>query len=408
MNTKGLIVAISFVLGVFSALGQKTTYEGDPDISFSVARSMAFAGDYHGARDTLNRMLSRYPEYSEARGFLARTYSWDGMYAEARKQFNRITSREKRNKEVWVAAIKNEIYAENEGIALGLANKALIYIPEDSEILSLREDILYRIAQNQAKSNSETTENKEKEQRKSKNRLSIGNAVDVFDVGYDPMIYATVEYTRETSLGKIIPRLNYSNRFNQNGWQYEVDLYPKISKKLYAYLNYGYSQDAIYPRHRGGAELYWNLPNAMEVSAGMRYLAFASSETTILTGSVGWYKGNYYLALRPYITPTGESTGFSGNILGRRYFKHKEHFLGINMGMGYAPELRQLSANNALLAETLFFVESQQIRLEYQFTNRDQDNLYRTHLGITRQEFVTAPNSFFWALTAGMQYQIRF
>ena len=408
MKAKGIFISICLLFGVLSAMGQKATYEGDPDISFSVARSMAFAGDYHGARDTLNHMLSRYPEYSEARGFLARTYSWDGMYGEARRQFNRITSREKNNKEVWVAAIKNEIYAENEGIALGLANKALIYLPDNSEILSLREDVLYRIVQKQDNTKVEIKEDTKKEKKKSKNRLSVGNAVDVFDVGYDPMIYASVEYTRETSLGKIIPRLNYSNRFNQNGWQYEIDFYPKLSKKLYAYLNYGYSQDAIYPRHRGGAELYLNLPNALEVSAGMRYLAFASGETTILTGSVGWYKGNYYLALRPYVTPTGQSTGFSGNVLGRRYFSHKEHYLGINLGMGYAPELRQLSANNALLAETLFFVESQQLRLEYQFTNREQDNLYRTHLGITRQEFVTVPNSFFWALTAGMQYQIRF
>lgn len=406
MRVKALIVVSGLLLGLFSAKGQKMSYKGDPDISFSVARSMAFAGDYHGARDTLTIILSSYPDYAEARGFLARTYSWDGMYGEARKQFNRITSSEKNNKEVWVAAVKNEIYAQNEGIALGLANKALIYVPQDPELMSLREDILYRIKQKQAKSNTEIK--KEKEKRKTKNRLSLGNSVDVFDVGYDPMIYASVEYTRETSLGKIIPRLNYSNRFNQNGLQYELDIYPKISKKVYGYLNYGYSQDAIYPRHRGGAELYWNLPNAMEVSAGMRYLAFASSETTILTGSVGWYKGNYYLALRPYITPTGQSTGFSGNVLGRRYFKHKEHYLGVNLGIGYAPELRQLSANNVLLAETLFFVASQQIRLEYQFTSRDQGNRYRTHLGITRQEFVTAPDTFFWALTAGMQYQVRF
>ncbi len=187
-----------------------------------------------------------------------------------------------------------------------------------------------------------------------------------------------------------------------------MDIYPKFSKKFYGYLNYGFSEDAIYPRHRAGTELYWNLPKALEVSAGMRYLAFANSSTTILTGSVGWYKGNYYLSLRPYVTPTGQSTGVSGNVLGRRYFKHKLNYLGASLGVGYAPELRQLSANNVLLAETLFFVESQQLRIEYQFTLRDQGNLYLAHLGVTRQEFVTVPDSFFWALTAGMQYQIRF
>ena len=242
MRVKGLLAGIALITGVYLAEGQQFAYGGDPDISFSNARTLAFAGNYDGARDTLTHMLTRYPEYAEARGFLARTYSWDGMYGEARKQFNRITSREKNNKEVWVAAIRNEIFAANELIALGLANKALIYIPEDPEILSLRQDILYRISKNQIKSDTEI--DKEKEERKFKNRLSVGNAVDVFDVVYDPMIYATIEYTRETAFGKFIPRLNYSNRFNQNGVQFELDVYPKISKKLYAYLNYGYSQDA--------------------------------------------------------------------------------------------------------------------------------------------------------------------
>ncbi len=80
----------------------------------------------------------------------------------------------------------------------------------------------------------------------------------------------------------------------------------------------------------------------------------------------------------------------------------------MSLGMGYAPELRQLSANNVLLAETLFFVASQQLRMEYQFTTGDRGHLYRAHLGLTRQEFVSVPDTFFWALTAGMQYEIRF
>lgn len=300
------------------------------------------------------------------------------------------------------------MFAENEIIALGLVNKALKYLPEEAALESLKYEVLYRIKQKQLQGTKVEKENKDTEKRSLSNKIAFGNALDVFDSFYDPMVYASLAYTRETSFGKIIPRINYSNRFNTNGIQYELDVYPKFSKKVHGYLNYGYSKDAIYPRHRGGAELYVNLPKGVEVSAGMRYLAFAERNTTILTGSVGLYQGNYYFSLRPYITPEEEQTGLSGNFLARRYFKNKNHYLGVNLGVGYAPELRQLSANNVLLSETLFFIESQQLLFEYQFTSREEAHRYRANLGITRQEFIPFPGSFFWAFTAGMQYQIAF
>ena len=401
-------ILLTVLISSFRLMAQEYSFNGDADHSFSVAREMAFSGNHQGARDTLKSILGRYPDYIGVRSLLARTYTWDGAYDEARAHFNHITSRERHNSEVWMAAIKNEVYAEKDHIALGLVNKALIYLPEEVSLQSLKAEIEYRIQNKQTKSVDTSVDEKEAETKVAKNRMEFGNAVDVFDSFYDPMVYATVAYTRETKFGKLIPRINYSNRFNTNGLQYELDAYPRFSKKLHAYLNYGYSQDAIYPTHRAGAELYMNLPKAVELSAGMRYLGFANSSTTIITGSIGLYRGDYYFSLRPYITPTNDQTGFSGNLLGRKYFKNKYHYLGVNLGMGYAPELRQLSANNVLLAETLFFIESQQLLLEYQFTSSDEAHRYRANLGITRQEYIPSPGNFFWAFTAGMMYQVAF
>ena len=391
--------------------GQELAYNGNPDDSFFNARELAFKGNHDVARDTLELILSRYPDYSDVRSLLARTYSWDGDFNEARKHFNRITSRERNNKEVWVAAVKNEIYAENYPIALGLSFKALQYLKEDPDLLAIKEQILERIAATQKAGQDQKDENEEKEAEKKvyKNRIGFINSIDVFDVVYDPMIYSSIEYTRDTGIGKIIPRVNYSNRFNINGVQYELDAYPKFSERLYGYLNYGYSDAAIFPRNRAGAELYAKVGSAMEVSGGLRYLDFNTSKTTIYTGSFGLYKGNYYFSFRPYITPASDNkTGVSGNILARKYGKDKENYLGLSFGMGFAPELLQLNANNVLLAETLLYVESQQVLLEYQFTTKKQPNVYRANLGVTRQEFVSTPNSFFWAFSAGMRYQFQF
>ena len=396
---------------VQKGITQELAYQGNPDTSFFVARDLAFEGNHSVARDTLRLILSRYPDYTDVRNLLAKTYSWDGNHNEARKHFNKITSVERQNKEVWIAAVKNEIYAENYSIALGLANKALIFMEADPDLQIMRDEIINEIHKKQNASQKSTEkELKETEAKSYKNRLGIVNSLDVFDVVYDPMIYSGVEYIRETEIGKIIPRINFSNRFNTNGLQYEMDFYPKISKTFYAYTNYGYSNSRIFPNHRAGAELYANLPKASEVSAGIRHLDFVTSQAIIYTGSVGLYKGNYYFSLRPYITPrTDGPIGFSGSLLARKYFQDRENYFGINLIMGYSPEIKQLiSDSDIILAETLLFVESQQLLFEYQFTGNSLTNSYRASLGITRQELVFDPGEFFLALSAGFRYHTKF
>ena len=387
---------------------QEVTYLGNPDDSYFAARELAFAGLHNSARDTLKRILSKYPDYTDVRSLLAKTYSWDANYEEARKHLNRITSVERQNKEAWLAAINNEIYAKNINIALGLTLKALEYLPDDNDLVEMKSDLENKLH------NPEPAEPNEEEKDKSeetgfKNQLALFNGFDVYDIVYDPMIYGGLEYNRHTDAGKMIPRVNYANRFNTHGLQYEMDFYPELSKTFYAYLNYGFSDSAIFPKHRAGVELYANLPKAMEGSLGMRYLDFLDQQTTIFTGSFGLYRGNYYVSVRPYVTPNpAGSTGLSGSLTARKYLKHKEQYLGLIFSMGFIPELRQLTVNSTLLSETLFFIESQQLAFEYQFTGKNMSNMYKAYLGLTHQELVFEPNRFFWAVTAGIKYHVRF
>jgi YaiO family outer membrane protein len=394
-----------------NGITQELAYQGNPDTSFFIARDLAFDGQHSSARDTLQLILSKYPDYTDVRNLLAKTYSWDGNHNEARKHFNKITSVERRNKEVWTAAIKNEIYAENYTIALGLANKSLIFLEADPDLQALRTEIINEIYKQQNTSEkSATKELKETEAKSYKNRIGVISSVDVFDIVYDPMIYSGVEYIRETEIGRIIPRVNFSNRFNTNGLQYEMDFYPKISKTFYAYTNYGYSNERIFPNHRAGAELYANLPKALEVSAGIRYLDFVTSRAIIYTGSAGLYSGNYYFSLRPYLTPRSDGPiGVSGSLLARKYYQDRENYFGVNLILGYSPEIKQLiSDSDIIIAQTLLFVESQQLLFEYQFTAKSLTNSYRASLGVTRQELVFDPGKFFWAISAGFRYHTKF
>lgn len=442
MPHKKIYSVLFFGLLCFFVRSQDMAYNDVNETSYAKAHHLAYEGNHRSAKDLLLKVVAENPKNLKARSLLASTYSWSAQYAKARDEFNSITSQERTNSALWISAIKNELYAKENATALGLANKALYYLKSNSEVQRLREIAIARIENktypelgwHNTKSPLKSTKTAKKEQRKKaalkeketeptatheaktpaakevlNNRLAIRNAFTVFDQRYDPAIYSSVSFRRQTQAGSLIPRINYSNRNGTHGVQYDLDFYPKFSKRFYAYLNYGYSNASIYPNHKMGGDLYVNLPWAMEFSAGGRYISFASRNVTVFTNSIGHYRGNYYFSLRSYIRPKEDDLiGVSGNLLVRKYLKDAENFFGINVGMGYSPELRQLISGDELLAETLLYVESQRLSFEYQFTGKKNPNAYRANLGITRQEFAFAAGTYFLGVSAGLTYQVKF
>jgi len=445
MSQKKLHSILFFGFFCIFGSGQDVAYNDVNEASYKKAHDLAYEGNHRPAKDILIQIVAKNPKNLEARALLASTYSWNGQYAKARKEFNIITSQERSNGAVWISAVKNELYAKQNPTALGLANKALFYLKSNIEVERLRDIALERIKNTKyqelgwynTKSPLRTAKILKKELTKKNkilenekkgqiaevsneaktpvakeilnNRLAIRNALTVFDQRYDPAIYSSVSLRRQTLAGSIIPRINYSNRNGINGLQYDLDFYPKFSKRFYAYLNYGNSNAAIYPNHKVGGDLYVNLPGAMEFSAGGRYIKFQNRNVSVITNSLGHYRGNYYFSLRSYVRPKEDNLiGVSGNLLVRKYLKDAENFFGINVGLGFSPELRQLISEGELLAETLLFVESQRLSLEYQFTGKKNPNAYRANMGVTRQEFAFAPGTYFLGISAGLTYQVKF
>lgn len=406
---------------------------GDP---FDRARVLAFQGDHSSARQALTQLLAMNPGHKEARTLLARTHSWDGHFDEARKEFNKITSNERDDKEVWIAAVKNELYAKNDATALGLANKALYYLKQDAELERLREmavknvetmkykrypigktpaEVPLKPTAPKAKASAKTTEKKavgakENEEKETpKNTVGVTNSFTIFSQVYEPNVSSRIDFKRQTRYGSIIPRISYSNRFQKHGLQYGFSAYPRIAKKMYAYVSYAYSNASIYPNHTVGGDLYASLPGAIEASAGMRYLSFDTRDISIITNSLGLYKGNYYFSLRSYITPKSNNlTRISGNLVVRKYLKDAENYLGVSGGIGFSPELKQIILDGTLLSETLLYLESQRLSFEYQFTGKNTPNVYKTRLGIARRELFSAPGSFLFSVSAGLTYRVKF
>lgn len=155
--------------------------------------------------------------------------------------------------------------------------------------------------------------------------------------GLDSWELASVTLGRRTSAGSIFARVNYANRFNTSGVQFEMDAYPRISKNVYLYLNAGYSGATIFPDWRAGGEAFTSLPNAWEASLGFRQLRFGGPPVTLFTGAVGKYIGDYWFSLRPYVRKKDGGLSASAGLTARRYFEDGDHWIGASASFGSSP-----------------------------------------------------------------------
>lgn len=405
-------------LTVFRGFSQQKVFDGNPDTAFEKAREMAFNQQRKQAQDTLLFILTKYPEYHDIRSFLASTYSWDGEYKKARTEFSYILVKDPKRKTDWIAAINNELWAETPFSALGLADNALIYFPSDGEILYLKasaqeksnnpEEALrtLQLVLDQNPNDQKAIDYKKKlTNTLSYNAIGIKSSVDLYSETFDPMQYYSLNYSRQTKYGSIIGKMNFSRRFNDNGLQFEVDMYPKITKGLYAYVNLGFSNSYLYPDVRYGAELYKSLPKSFEVSLGFRALKY-SATTTIYTGSVGWYTGNSYWNFRPYLTPGDSGTSKSGVLNYRKYRSDADNYFSVSIGMGFSPEFERFSLGGN--EETIIDLKSQKLNAGYYFTSSNKQNAWGAQFGITHQEISFNPGNYFWIYSIGLNWALKF
>ncbi len=421
MNSKKSIIRLlcfTLFLYVSQLYSQEKIYSGNPESSFENARKLAFNKQRKQAQDTLNFILTKYPDNYEVRNFMATTYSWDGNYNKAREEFEYVLKRDSGNKETWIAAINNELWSDMPEKALSMTKEALVKFPDDEEILlqkakaeensnALSESlntIEYLLAKNPRNKNAVNFKNSLNDKLR-KNTIGVSSAVDIYSETFDPMQYHTLKYSRSTKYGSIIGKVNFNRRFEENGLQYEVDLYPKISKGLYAYLNLGFADSFLFPDVRYGAELHKSLPRSFEVSLGFRALKYAIT-TTIYTGSVSFYNGNNYWSFRPYITPGESGTSESGVLTYRRYRADAANYFGVSIGVGFSPEINQFNFSGS--ENTIVELKSQKVNLSYNFSSANKKHLWGTQFGVSHQEIIFDLGNYFWVYSLGVSWELKF
>jgi len=344
LNIKtNLLWSAILVAGLFSELAAQT---------YDEARNFAFSGERAKARNICKQILSEGFN-SDVALLLGRTYAWDGLYDSARVVFNEVLMQKPNNMEALDALSDVEYWAENYDKAVEYCDAAIQNDPADESFVLKKARILYtseayekavNVLEDYLHENPGNAEfiRKLQDYRLDlmKNKIKVNYTVDFFekDFNRDPWQIMALSYSRKTKLGSVIARANYANRFGNKGFQYEVDAYPKFTKSSYVYLNYGFSENSLFPKNRYGMEWYQNLPNAFEASLGLRLLQFSDSYVDIYTATIGKYAGDYWVSLRSYVTPDTTGTSVSGSLQIRRYFSDPENYVGLKIGYGVSPD----------------------------------------------------------------------
>jgi YaiO family outer membrane protein len=386
------------------------------DEYFQMARRAAFdSSNYPSAIHLSKLALLQSPGYTDIQIFLGRIYYWNNQTDSSLQILKAAIEAKPAYEETYIALTDIEYYNEHYSSALYYCQNGLMYNPSSTELKLRQAKILaalyrYREAYTVVDSLLRTDPKNEAvrimagkiQELSSKNKVGISYDHTWFDKQFsDPWHLISLDYSRQTKAGSFITRMNYANRHVRNGVQFEVDAYPHISKTFYAYANIGYSADMpIFPKFRAGFSLYANLPHALELDAGFRYLNF-DSDTWIYTLSVGKYYKKFWFNGRTYLTPSNSNISQSYTVTTRYYLKGASNYISFFIGRGISPDDRSLVSqlNNA------YKLQSKKIGAGYRFT-AGQMNIFSLSASYENVEYL--PKTTGNQVTGSVGYMRRF
>lgn len=286
----------------------------DPETEYARIKAIAFEGRFDSAAADARRLVNTFPSYGDARILLGRILAWQKKYSEASAVIDTL----------------------------------LVTEPGNSDALSVKRDILLWSKENTPVATG----------------IRAGYSYDYFKAPYSrfwQIFKAGAEHrfnwgpaAAGVNVGNVI--IGNPSTLSATELQFELEAYPKLTNKNYAYLAYAFSPGHYFPGHRAAAEIWQVLPSGWAASVGLNYYYF-DRNIFIASLSVEKYLGKYWLSLKGYlyIKDNGPTTAAYFNI--RRYFSDID-FLQLTLGAGTAPDepfdiqtdLMRLSAYSIRLA----------------------------------------------------------
>jgi len=196
------------------------------------------------------------------------------------------------------------------------------------------------------------------------NRIGINYGITAFDQsGRKPWNLYSAFYMRTEENGSLIARVNYADRKDARGYQFEVEAYPTHNKG-YSYINFAYSNALIFPKFRFSYSYFLPLAKDWETEVGVRYLNSYFNYVSFTAG-IGKYFGKFWLNGKTFLTPNGNRAANS-YVLSGRYFMNgsNDDYITAIAGYGFSPDDR---GRNFEITERLN-LESIRLTLGYQRT----------------------------------------
>lgn len=384
------------------------------DSSFQMARALAASSKYSESILLCKKILEKSPKYQDVQVLLGRAYFWNNQPDSAILVLSEsITSNPYLDAYLALSDIQR---LDSKLIdALKTSEQGLLFFPSSEKLfirkikaLSELEDYneAYPIVDSligKNKKNSELRQLAESiKMKRSKNIFSISYDYDYFDKQFNaPWHTISTSYGRQTKyLGRIITRANFGNRFASNGAQIELDAYPTLGKKMYAYINAGYSPSTIFPTYRSGISIYRNFPRAFEGELGLRILYF-SNATILYVGSIGKYTGNFWFSARQTFISFENGNKFSPSysFITRYYGKTTYDYITLTLGYGLTPDdrVRELLLENVKMKNY-----NMKLSIQKLFS---RNNIFSFNTGIVRGEYFQSGKKIGNNIFAGISYQ---
>ncbi len=332
------------------------------DSLFQKAQQLAREGNYERSRRLARQVIQEVPDFTDATVLIGRTYAWESKYDSARAVLLPHVEVLPAPAEVLLALTDIELWSKNPLASLRYASLGQAQYPnvvsfDLAKARALRDLHRYREAI-QALKAVNVPDNHKVEELLTQLYGSLGNRLRAdyrFSYQTDDAPswqLGSIEYTRLSPKGNFIAKINYADRFEREGVQGELEAYPRLGEKAYAYVGLGASSGMLFPSYRGGAEFYYLLPRQMEVSLGTRALFYPEETVLLYTGHFGIYFSRYWVAFRPFLQQQRNQWKTTATLQLRRYFKHADEFLSLKLVKGSTPftqvtieEMRRLNAS---------------------------------------------------------------
>lgn len=434
--SKSVLISVLFLFTTLVLKGQADSTNGsldvleissDADSAFTQARELAYGKEYEAARKILDLLIYQNPNtYYQYKLFKARTLVWEGKHAVARNIIEELILEDTTVVDIYQIRLNNERYDKDYPMAIRYANDGIKRFPKNNESFHVGK-VQSQVSQNNYHEALESAnialdsfpDNNELKQLKTfllnqliVDGLAVGISIDYFTKIYAPWLFGFVQYGKQTKIGAVIGRVSVADRQNNSGFargvQGEVDVYPRLGRKSYMYLNAGYSPSLIFPSFRFGAEVFSMIGESkFEGSVGIRYLDFISSQVIMYTGSIGYYWKNEYISFRPFFIYDQFGWGSTYNLLYRKFFSGKGDYFQLTLGGGVVPDERILAvAANSLPVDSDYRLDNQYLGFAYQ--KLINPKFYtRFDLIFTRQENFSEQNDYLNIFTLGLTIGYR-